>query len=773
MRTVNSLIGSPIERREDPRFLRGSGEYVDDLLREGLLYAAVLRSSVAHGRIRSLDVSAARTLAGVHAVITAAEVRAGSPENRVPRVPMRLQPLPEFEPVGQPVMAETKVRYVGEALAVVLAKSAAIAEDALGLIEVDIEPLPAVAGRNTSEKGEALLFEERASNLAIRFHAVRGDAAAAFKDAPYVRRERFRTQRHMALPMEPRGLLAHWDAAQGKLTVCGGAKVLFFNRRTLARQLGLPESAIELIENDVGGGFGARGEFYPEDFLIPFAARHAGRPVKWTEDRREHLMTVNHAREAECEVEIACARDGTILGLRGHAHVDVGAYMRTNGAVGARNIAQFMSGPYRIENVDIDVSLWLTNKTPVGTYRGPGRFETDFFRERLLDMVARDIAIDRVELRRRNLVPQRDMPYPIATITPFESKDELDSGNYQVTLDRCLREIKWQEKTRLSGKAIGGRYHGVAVGCFIEGGAAGPKETARIVLEPDGSFSVYVGSSAIGQGLETAFAQIAADALEVPLDRIRGVLHGSTAYVSDGYGAYHSRSVVMGGSAILAAADNLRAAIRAQAAERLGCAPAEVEIVEGEKAVGPDGRSVALGALSGAGISAEGAFLNKKHTYTYGAHAAHVAVDPKLGHVDLIDYVVVEDCGRIINPLTVHGQAIGSVVQGLGGAVMEHLQYDEDGQLLTGSLADYLIPTASDFPSIRAVVLEEHPSPINPLGAKGAGEGGIIAAGGVMANAIADALRELGVEPRELPLTPSRIWELVQAGKNNAQRGQG
>jgi carbon-monoxide dehydrogenase large subunit len=773
MRTVNSLIGSPIERREDLRFLRGSGEYVDDLLREGLLYAAVLRSSLAHGRIRSIDVSAARTLAGVHAVITAAEVRAGSPENRIPRVPMRLQPLPEFEPVGQPVIAETKVRYVGEALAVVLAKSAAIAEDALGLIEVDIEPLPAVAGRHASAKGEALLFEERASNLAIRFHAVRGDAAAAFRDAPYVRRERFRTQRHMALPMEPRGLLAHWDAAQGKLIVCGAAKVLFFNRRTLARQLGLPENAIELVENDVGGGFGARGEFYPEDFLIPFAARHAGRPVKWTEDRREHLMTVNHAREAECEVEIACARDGTILGLRGHAHVDVGAYMRTNGAVGARNIAQFMSGPYRIENIDIDVSLWLTNKTPVGTYRGPGRFETDFFRERLLDMVARDLAIDRVELRRRNLVPYRDMPYPIATITPFESKDELDSGNYQVTLDRCLHEIKWQEKARLSGKAIGGRYHGVAVGCFIEGGAAGPKETARIVLEPDGSFSVYVGSSAIGQGLETAFAQIAADALEVPLDRIRGVLHGSTAYVSDGYGAYHSRSVVMGGSAILAAADNLRAAIRAQAAERLGCASTEVEIVEGERAVAPNGRSVALGALSGAGISAEGAFLNKKHTYTYGAHAAHVAVDPKLGHVDLVDYVVVEDCGRIINPLTVHGQAIGSVVQGLGGAVMEHLQYDEAGQLLTGSLADYLIPTASDFPSIRAVVLQEHPSPINPLGAKGAGEGGIIAAGGVMANAIADALRELGVEPRELPLTPSRIWELVQAGKTNAHSGQG
>jgi carbon-monoxide dehydrogenase large subunit len=764
MRTVNSLIGSPIERLEDLRFLRGRGEYVDDLSREGLLHAAILRSSVAHGRIRSIDVAPARSVAGVHSVITAKDI--GSP---VPRVPMRLQPLPEFEPFAQPVIAENKIRYVGEALAVVLAQTPAIAEDALGSIEVDIEPLPAVTGRQTSPRNATLLFDESASNVAMKFRAVRGNAAAAFKDAPYTRRENLHTQRHMALPMEPRGLLAQWDAARGKLTVFGAAKVLFFNRRTLAKQMGLPESAVELVENDVGGGFGARGEFYPEDFLIPFAARHASRPVKWTEDRREHLMTVNHAREAQCDIEIACTRDGSILGLRGHAYVDVGAYMRTNGAVGARNVAQFMSGPYRIENIDIEVSLLLSNKTPVGTYRGPGRFETDFFRERLFDMVARDLGIDRVEFRRRNLVARDEMPYQLATITPFESKDELDSGDYRVTLDRCLAEIDWEEKSKLAGTAVNGRHHGLAVGCFIEGGAAGPKETARITLEPEGDFSVYVGSSAIGQGLETAFAQIAADALEVPMSGIRGVFHGSTSYVSDGYGAYHSRSIVMGGSAILAAAENLRAAIRLEAAKRLGCKDNEVTLTEGNKATGPNGKFISLRGLSKTGISAEGAFLNKKHTYTYGAHAAHVAVDAKLGHVELIDYVVVEDCGRIINPLTVRGQAIGSVVQGLGGAVMEHLQYDAEGQLLTGSLADYLIPTASDFPNIRAIVLEEHPSPINPLGAKGAGEGGIIAAGGVMANAVANALGSCGAELRELPLTPQRIWELAQASKQSAR----
>src|SRR5262249_11903364 len=387
------------------------------------------------------------------------------------------------------------------------------------------------------------------------------------------------------------------------------------------------------------------GEFYPEDFLIPFAARHVGRPVKWQEDRREQLMAMNHAREAECDVEIACTRDGTILGLRGHVFTDMGAYMRTNGAVGARNAAQFMSGPYRIPDIDIDVALLMTNKTPVGTYRGPGRFETDFFRERLLDMVADDLGLDRVEFRRRNLVSVGEMPYALATITPFESKDELDSGDYQMTLDRCLQEIGWADKSKLQGREVDGRYHGLGIACFIEGGAAGPKESARIVLEPDGTYSVFVGSSAVGQGLETAFAQIAADALEIPIDRIRGVFHGSTTYVSDGYGSYHSRAVVMGGTAILSAAAALRATIPTTAAQRLGCQPDAISLVEGSRAVGPGGKAVALAELSGEGLSAEGSFLNKKHTYTYGAHAAHVAVDARTGHVQLVDYVVVEDCG--------------------------------------------------------------------------------------------------------------------------------
>jgi carbon-monoxide dehydrogenase large subunit len=363
-------------------------------------------------------------------------------------------------------------------------------------------------------------------------------------------------------------------------------------------------------------------------------------------------------------------------------------------------------------------------------------------------------------------VSKAEMPFELPSITPFDATDELDSGDYHEALDRCLDEIKWSERLNQRGRQADGKHYGLAVGCFIEGGAAGPKETAKIVLESDGMFSVLVGSSAVGQGLETAFAQIAADALEIPMHRIRGVFHGSTTYLNEGYGSYHSRAVVMGGSAILNAAADLLKAIREKAAERLGCKPAEVEIVDGEKAIGPGGQSLPLSEL--AGLSADGAFVNKKHTWTYGAHAAYVAVDAKIGRVELLDYVVVEDVGKIINPNMVRGQVIGSAVQGLGGAMLEDLIYDEQAQLLTGSLADYLVPLASDFPVVRSIVTGDHPSPINPLGAKGAGEGGIIAAGGVMANAVADALRAFGVQPRDLPLSPTRIWEMVQAGSNKA-----
>jgi len=765
VRTTNRLIGSAVPRVEDLRFLRGRGQFIDDIVREGQLHAVILRSPIAHGRIRAIDTGTALGLPGVHAIIIAADL-----PRPIPTVNIRLQPMPSLVPFHQPVLASDKVRYVGEPVALVLAESVGLAEDAAALINLDIEALPAVTDRHASCADKTLLFEAHGTNLAVKYTAFLGDAEAAFRNAPYVRREKFRVHRHAAVPMEPRGLLAEWDASKRRLTVNGAAKVAFFNRRMLAEKMGLSEDDVDLVENDVGGGFGARGEFYPEDFLIPFAARFTGRPVKWTEDRRENLVASQHARDADCEMEIACARDGTILGLRGQAYADVGAYIRTNGLVAPRNIAQFMSGPYRIANIHIESHVQFSNKTPSGTYRGPGRYETDFFRERLFDLVARDLRLDRVEFRRRNLVAKAEMPYHIAHITPFEADTEYDSGNYASTLARCLDEFHWNRKSELQGRLIDGRYHGIGLGCFIEGGAAGPKENARMVVEPDGSVTVYVGSSAIGQGLETVFAQIAADALEMPLDRVR-VLHGSTTLLREGYGSYHSRAVVMGGSAMLAAADALRDEIRKAGARRLSCAAAEIAI-EDEKIAGPGGESLKLSELASEGLAADGSFSNHHHTYSYGAHAAHVAVDPKTGHVEILDYVAVEDVGRIINPSTLRGQVLGALVQGLGGTFLERFAYDANGQPLATSFADYLMPTAADFPNIRAFLMEEEPSPINPLGAKGAGEGGIIPVGGVIANAVASALQPLGVEPRELPLSPSNVWRLIQDAGGDARAAE-
>jgi aerobic carbon-monoxide dehydrogenase large subunit len=762
---TNRYIGSPVERIEDLRFLRGRGEFVGDLRREGMLHAAILRSPIAHGLIRSIDATAAGALSGVRAVITAAEI------GTVPHIPLRLLALPGTEQFLQPVIAADRVRYVGEPIAVVLADSAALAEDGVGAIALEIEELPVVADRRVSGKNDILLFAASGTNLAMTFTGTCGDADAAFREADYVRREQFQVQRSSALPMEARGLLAEWDAAQGRMRVLGAAKVPFFNRDTLARLLGLTPADVDLIENDVGGGFGARGEFYPEDFLIPFAARHLGRPIRWIEDRREHLIAMNHARETDCDVAIACRRDGTILGIRGEVFIDLGAYVRTTGLIAPRTAAQFFSGPYRVPNMSMTAQALLTNKTPAGTYRAPGRYEVSFFCERLIELAAHDLGIDSAEMRRLNLISAAEMPYKLPLLQPTGpgAETECDSGDYSEPLERCLADFGWNEKRELQGRLIDGRYHGVAVACFIEGAGAGPKETARLDLEADGTVTVYVGSAAVGQGLETVMGQIAADTLDIPLDQVR-VFHGSTLHLQEGYGAFHSRSTILGGSAVFEGAMALLAKIRAAAAARFGCSADDIELVDGCARMS-DGRSASLAELAADGLRVDNAFANNNTlTYAYGTAAAHVAVDPGTGRVELLDYLTVEDVGRIVNPLTLHGQAIGGIVQGLGGAFMENLVYDTNGQLLTGTLADYLIPTATDFPRIRAIALENYPSPSNPLGVKGAGEGAIIPVGGLMANAVANALASLGAMPNELPLSPAQVWLMGSAQRLNGAR---
>lgn len=754
-----------VERVEDQRLLTGTGNFVDDLVFDGMLHAAILRSAVAHGRLVRIDVTKARVLPGVHAVLTARDFG-----NDIPVIPLRLAPLPGVDGFLQCPIATDKVRYVGEPLAVVVAESRYVAEDALELIAVEIEPLPAVVDRFASQANDVLLFEQHGTNSATSYAVRKGDPDRAFATADYLRKETFRAHRHTASPLETRGMIAHWDTAREKLTVHGAAKVPHHNRRALAGMLGLPLSAVDLLEVDIGGGFGVRGEFHPEDYLIPFVARHLGRPVKWIEDRGEHFSATNHSREIDCELEIACMRDGAILGLRGRVWGDMGAYIRPNSGVVPAKAAQFLPGPYRIPNVAIEVVFAMTNKTPVGTYRGPGRFEANFFRERLVDIVAADLGIDPVEFRRRNLITSAELPYPIGPLVPYEKESNYDTGDYPLALEHVVSAFDYERLKEKQGRLINGRYHGIAVTSYVESSGAGPKENARMRLAASGRIEIYVGCSSLGQGLETIFAQIAGEVLGLPIEAFE-VFHGSTTYVEEGFGTYHSRAVVMGGSAVYDAAQKFAAALCGFGGDMLGVPTSRTQWSQGCVTVGEGDASATLVEIAhevarrGHAVEVQGTFENTKLTYTYGAHAAHVTVDPRTGDVKLLDYVALEDVGRAINPALVHGQAIGGLVQGLGGAFFDHLAYDAEGQLLTGSFADYLVPTATDFPNVRAITLELHRSPSNPLGAKGAGEGAIVMAAATMGCAIAAALRPLGVTINEMPFSPPRIWAAIERAR--------
>ncbi len=672
MRRVNTYIGAPVERVEDERFVTGRGTYVADLDRDGQWHMAVLRSQIAHGTITRIDISAAAALPGVNAVLTAADL--GDP---VPKIPFR-RPIPSILPYGQPVIAGDKVRYVGEPVAIVLADGPELAEDALALIDIEIEPLPAVVDAREAARNSVRLHEHAPDgNITATFTGAEGDVDNAITNAHLVVKRSFRTQRQTALPMETRGLLAEWDATAQKLTMSGAAKLPFFNRRAMAKVLGIDETQVDYIEYDVGGGFGARGEFYPEDALAAICARRFNRPVKWIEDRREHLLAIGHSREADADIEAAFDSNGRLLACRGEIFCNVGAYMRPNGTTPVRNVAQFLTGPYKVANFEVKSHAIATNKTPAGTYRGPGRYEATFFFERVLDVASRALGLDRIEIRRRNLIPHAEMPFRMVKIGPAEGWDDtyLDSGDYHEGLDTALSEAGWKTKVGLSGKLVDGRYHGLGIACFVEGGASGPREHARMTLQPDGRIDLVVGSSSIGQGIETIFAQIAADALEIDIDRIT-VRHGSTNLLQEGFGSYGSRATVMGGCAVINAAENLLAAFAERASARLGIPPADLQVTDG-LARAPDGRTIALADVAADGLAVDGVFHNSKPTFTYGTGIAHVAVDPGTGGVDVLDYTVVDDVGRIINPETLHGQVMGAAVQGLGAVFGEDLIYDE------------------------------------------------------------------------------------------------
>ena len=779
MSPTPAYVGQSIKRSEDVRLLTGRAAFVADLHFEGAAAAAVLRSPHGHARIRTLDVAGARAMPGVLDVLAFDDFA-----DRARTIPLRLAPLPGVERYQQYPLARDRVRFAGEPVALVVAEDRYLAEDALAAIAVEYEPLPAVTSIEQAVRDETLLHEEAGSNVAAAYDVAKGDPDGAFARAAHTRREVFSCHRHGAVPLETRGLVAAVEPGSGRLEVWGATKVNHYNRRLLAGLLGMAEERIELIETDVGGGFGARGEFYPEDFLVPLAALRLGRPVKWIEDRREHLLSANHSREMECALEIAVDEDGRILALRGRLRGDMGAYTRTNGGIVPSKAVQFIPGPYRIENFGCSIAFVMTNKTPVGTYRGPGRFEANFFRERLFDMVAADLGLDAAAFRMKNLLTEADMPYPLGDLVPYEPGEAFDIGDARAPLARALEEIG-HAAGRTHGRRADGRLHGIGMSCFAESTSAGPAESARIVIHDEAEVELYVGSASMGQGHKTVFAQICADELGLPFERIT-VRHGSTSHVEDGHGTFASRATVMGGSAVQKIAREVRGRLLRAASLRLNLAEDELEYRDGSVLrAGEDGaaplldfgglltavRTLGGGDAGEAALDVTASYEQTRKTFTYGAQAVEASVDPELGRVEIDRYVAVEDIGRAVNPMLVHGQAIGGAAQGLGGALLDEFVYDGDGQLLTVTLADYLLPASTDVPRIDSITLEETPSERNPLGVKGAGEGGIVAAGAAIANAVAAALAPLGVDVTDLPLRPDRIRRLIDEAAARSRDG--
>jgi carbon-monoxide dehydrogenase large subunit len=720
MTSRQPLVGAAVPRRAGAALLTGAGRFVADLAPPGLLHARVVRSPLAHARIGAVRAEAALSAPGVAAVVTAADV----PDVRIP-IRIAFAARPEAEPALQPLLAREEVRYVGEPVAVVVAERPHLAEDAAELVELELDELEPAADL------------EKAPEL-IRFDVRHGDVESAFARADVVVRRRLRVQRLTACPLETRGLLAEPEA-DGRLTVWGAAKVKHWNRQAISQLLGLEADRLRLVEVEVGGGFGARGELYPEDVLVPLLALRLGRPVRWVEDRAEHLVSTNHAREQLHDLEVAAARDGRLLAFRDSARCDQGAYVRTQGLLPAMLPADHLPGPYAWEAFAIESAAVRTNRTPVGTFRGPGMTEATFVRERALDLVAAELGLDPVDLRRRNLIPAAAMPFTF-DLGPGAPPIVYESGDYPATFERLLEEgglvtISHEvERRRARGETVG-----VGVAAGVELGAIGPFEDASVAVSPGGDVVVRAGVGSLGQGVETVLAQIAADELDVELERV-SVHHHDTDDVASGFGSYASRSTVVAGNAVALAARVLRE------------------------------RAAAEGVSLAEAGAASARFEQPQPTFTFGAALSVASVDRETGVVRAERHVVAHDVGRAVNPALLRGQLVGAAAQGIGAALYEELPYDETGQPLAVTLADYLLPTAAELPELQAVVVER-PVTTNPLGVEGGGEAGMVTAPAAVANAVADALGEAGASVDRLPLTPPRVRGLAGgAGRDGPPR---
>ena len=763
-------IGSRVKRKEDVSLLRGIGKYVGDIHRPGMAHAAILRSTHAHARIVKIDAAAALKLPGVVGVLTSTDMPG------LKTIPMRTGVIPGLERSQQTPIATTKVRYVGDPVAVIVAENRYIAEDALELIEVEYAPLGAVTdARASMQPGAPQLHDATPNNIAANFQVNVGDVDGAFRDSDLIVEEEFSTQRHSAVPLENRGLVAEWDEGRGLLTVWGPTKMTHTNWRILSELIGLPQSSIHFIEPEVGGGFGARGEFYPEDFLIPFAARHFRRPICWIEDRSENLKAMNQSRQQNHRVKIGVKKDGTIMAMDAEILFDMGGYTRTHGGVPAIAASAMLRGPFRMKNYRCNVFCVLTNKTPVGTYRSPGRYEANFVRERLLDIVAHRLKLDPADVRRRNLIRHEEMPYDLGK-HPFHYM-VYDTGDLPGQFERALERFGYEDlKATCAAAKLEGRAVGVGIGCFVETSGIGPWEYARVEVDNAGQVILYSGCNSVGQGIATALSQIVADELQVAIDHVR-VVHGDTAKVPYGNGSNASRSTVMAGSAAVGASRKVKDKLLRLASASLEIDSADLILRDGRiVARGAPERSLSFSELarlalpgpalkSGItpGISEEDFFATDKRPFPYGVHIASVEVDKEIGKIKILDYLVTEDVGRKINPMIIEGQMAGGLAQGIGGAMLEEFVYDEDGQPLSTNFMDYLLPTAMEMPKAQFISTEDFPSPHNPLGVKGAGEGGITAAGAALANAVSNAL---GVEVKKLPLKPDYVLQLVKESQS-------
>ncbi len=697
-------------------------------------------------------------MAGVVAIWTWPDV------DRIPPIDFRLSKVAGLEPFRQTVLARDYVRYVGDPVAVVFADNVYTAEDAAELVTCDIDALDPYL---TPTDDPPAFMPDTHPGLKCEAAVIvksYGDIAAAFARAHRVVELEVRVGRHSGVAMETRGALANFDAAKGQLSMLGAAKVPHFNRNTIAAMLDLPVGMVQLYEGHVGGGFGVRGELYPEDVLVCHAAMRLKRPVKWIEDRQENLLAANHSRDQLHRLRAAVDERGFILGLEDEFWADQGGYIRTHGVTVADLAAAMLPGPYQIPAYKVTGHVRLTNKTPAGTYRAPGRYESTFARERLLDSIATAVGKDRVEVRRRNLIPRAAMPFDRG-IGTLGTQVVYDSGDFELLLDKMLAHLRYDElQKELADRRARGDQVGFGLAYFVEKSGLGPFEKAIVTVEPDGHIEIVTGAASIGQGIETVMAQICAETLGVPIESMR-VIHGQTDRIDVGGGAFASRVTVMTGSAVKAASEAVRDQAIATAAAMLSKPAGELSIESG-RVVHRSGPSLSLAEIARKrvdGLTAEGSFKTDHMNYPYGVHAIVARVDPDTCGVHVERFVIAFDIGRMINPMLVEGQLAGGAAQGIGGALLEEFMYDEAGQPLATTFADYLMPTIAEMPDVEILLFEDAPSPQNPLGVKGAGEGGINAAGAAIAAAIDDAIGRPGAVTR-LPISPVRLHGILNNG---------